>query len=183
MIKTLNSHYQWRHKMTDKTAIGQDDEAKLINALVLDHSFKSVSCTILIFQPDNPAAFAVKHDENADYQMFASLDELIAAEYEPELYQSIFYGLLTMCYCMKLSNAPQVIALAEIFEEQMIDLNLDDKQTEYIAEINRLSHHLIRKIKRKPSLDNVDWSLANQPISYGIKTRAFLMNEITTLEK
>jgi hypothetical protein len=179
MIKTLKLPYKWRHK----TAISQSGEAKLINVLVLDHNFNSASCTILIFQPDNPAAFAVKHDENADYQMFASLDELIAAEYEPELYQSIFYGLLTMCYCMKLSNAPQVIALAEIFEEQMIDLNLDDKQTEYIAEINRLSHYLIRKIKRKPSLDNVDWSLANQPISYGIKTRAFLMNEITTLEK
>ena len=179
MIKTLNSPYQWRHKMTDKTVISQDDEAKLINVLALDHSFNNDSYTILI----NTAAFAFKHDKNTDYQLYASLDELAVAEYMPEIYQSIFYGLLTMCYCMKLSNAPQVIALAEIFEDQMIDLNVDDKQTECIDEINRLSHYLIRKIKRKPSLDNVDWSLANQPISYEIKTRAYLIEELTTLEK
>jgi hypothetical protein len=183
MIKTLNSPYQWRHKVTDHTASNQDAEAKLIDALVLDHSFKSVSCTILMFQPDNPAAFAVKPDENADYQLFASVDELIAAEHDPEVYRSIFYGLLTMCYCMKLSNAPKVIALAEIFEDQMIDLNVDDKQTECIDEVNRLSHYLKRKIKRKPFLDHVDWTLASKPISYEIKTRAYLMNDLTTLEK
>jgi len=183
MIKTLNSPYQWRHKMTDHTASNQGGEAKLINVLALDYSFKSTICTILMFQPDNPAAFAVKPDENADYQLFASVDELIAAEYEAELYQSIFYGLLTMCYCMKLSNAPQVIALAEIFEDQIIDLNLDDKQTECNAEVNRLSNYLMRKIKRKPSLDNVDWSLANQPITYEIKTRPYLPNELTIIEK
>ena len=65
-------------------------------------------------------------------------------------------------------NAPQAIAFAEIFEDQMMDINMDDKQTEYIAEASRLSHYLIRKIKRKPSLESVDWSLANQPISYEI---------------
>ncbi|MFT5294988.1 MAG: hypothetical protein ACI9YH_000998 [Colwellia sp.] len=183
MIKTLKSPYQWRHKMTDKTGISQGDEAKLINVLVLGHGFKIASCAILIFHPDNLAAFAVKQDENADYQQFASLDELIVSEYEPEVYQSIFYGLLTLCYCMKLSNAPQIIAFAEIFEDQMIDLNVDDKKTDYIAEINRLSHYLIRKIKRKPSIDNADWTLASKPISYEIKTRAYLMNKLTTLEK
>jgi len=154
--------------MTGRTANNQGGETKTINVLVLEHSFKSASFNILIFQPDNPAAFAVKSDENADYQLFASLDELTAAEYEPEVYQSIFYGLLILCYCIKLFNAPQAIAFAEIFEDQMMDINMDDKQTEYIAEASRLSHYLIRKIKRKPSLESVDWSLANQPISYEI---------------
>ncbi|XQW84252.1 hypothetical protein ACOYR1_14090 [Thalassotalea piscium] len=183
MIKTLNSPFQWRHKAIDSKAINQDGEARLINALTLDHSFKNSSCTMFMFQPYNPAGFAVKSDENSGCQMFASLDELTVSEYGAELYQSIFYGLLTMCYCMKLSNAPQVIALAEIFEDQMIDLNVDDKQTECIAEVNRLSHYLLRKIKRKPSLDNVDWALANQPISYEIKSRPYLIKELTTLEK
>ncbi len=179
MIKTLNSPYQWRHKMTDETGINQDDEAKLINVLSLDHSFKNDSYTILI----NTASFAVKHDKNADYQLYASLDELAVAEYMPEIYQSVFYGLLMRCYCMKLFNAPQAIAFAEIFEEQMIDLCVDGKQTEFISEVNRISHYLIRKIKRKASLENVDWSLANQPISYEIKTRSYLTNNRTMVEK
>lgn len=177
MIKTLKLSYKWRHKMTDKTAISQDDEAEKINVLALDHSINNNSYTILI----NPVAFAVKHDKCC--QLYASLDELSAAENEPEIYQSIFYGLLMMCYCMKLFNAPQVIALAEIFEDQVIDLNPSDKPTEYIAEVNRLSNYLIRKTKRKPSLEGVDWSLANQPISYEIKTRPYLTKELTTLEK
>ncbi len=69
-----------------------------------------------------------------------------------------------------------------------VRINLDELirnsvQTGDLTEANRISHYLIRKIKRKLSLDNVDWTLASKPITYEIKTRAYLMNELTTLEK
>jgi len=130
MIKNLNSPYQWRHKMVEEIVISQGDEAQLFNVLVLEHRFKSSIYTISLFHPDNSTVLAIKRDEDTNNQLYSSLDELAVAEYMPEVYQSIFYGLLTMCYCMKLSNAPQVIAFADIFEEQLVDLCMGGKQPE-----------------------------------------------------
>ena len=183
MIKTLKLPYKWRHEMTNKTAISQDDEAKLINVLALDSNFQNTRGSILIFQPDNPTTLAVKNGEYADYQLYESLEELSVSEYSSDIYQSIFYGVLTLCYCMKLFSAAEAIAMADIFKEQIARFTENNQETKHIAEINRFSLYLMRKIDRKTSPENVDWSLAEQPITYEIKTRYYLTNDQTMLEK